>query len=68
MRTPNGRSAVAQAAVVADNIAASAWGKKPTYFFTPHWADGVIKLTLGLVSIYLVGPPLAAPQAVRIMG
>lgn len=26
-------------------------GKKPSYTYKPAWGDGVIKLTLGLVSV-----------------
>lgn len=46
--TPNGRSAIAQANVVADNIIAATWGRVPSYKFLPHWVDAAIKLTLGL--------------------
>ncbi|KAL7938588.1 FAD/NAD(P)-binding domain-containing protein [Trichoderma chlorosporum] len=45
---PNSRSAMRQATVVADNILLAAAGKKPSYKYENLWADGVIKLTLGL--------------------
>lgn len=47
---PNARSAMHQATVVADNVVLAAMGKMPRHKYKPHWADGVIKLTLGLVS------------------
>lgn len=50
VRNPNSRSAYHQAKIVADNIALAVRGKKPRHIYTPHWADRVIKLTLGLVS------------------
>ncbi|KAF4976769.1 hypothetical protein FZEAL_6602 [Fusarium zealandicum] len=45
---PNGRSASRQADVVADNVLLVARGKGPTYTYRNSWADGIIKLTLGL--------------------
>ncbi|RFU78998.1 apoptosis-inducing factor [Trichoderma arundinaceum] len=45
---PNSRSAMRQATVVADNILLAVGGKKPSYIYENFWADGVIKLTLGL--------------------
>ncbi|KAM0254005.1 hypothetical protein ACHAQJ_006975 [Trichoderma viride] len=45
---PNARSAMHQATVVADNILLAVAGKKPSYVYENLWADGVIKLTLGL--------------------
>lgn len=47
---PNARSAMRQAEVVADNILLAIHGKKPRYPYKPQWGDGLIKLTLGLVS------------------
>ncbi|KAI1978380.1 hypothetical protein LOZ53_003184 [Ophidiomyces ophidiicola] len=37
-----------QATVVGDNIIRAATGKEPNIIYRPHWADGLIKLTLGL--------------------
>ncbi|KAL6875087.1 FAD/NAD(P)-binding domain-containing protein [Trichoderma novae-zelandiae] len=45
---PNSRSAMRQATVVADNILLAAAGKAPRNIYENLWADGVIKLTLGL--------------------
>nr|KMM69653.1 hypothetical protein CPAG_05967 [Coccidioides posadasii RMSCC 3488] len=45
---PNARSAMHQATVAADNVVLAATGKQPRCEYKPHWADGVIKLTLGL--------------------
>ncbi|KAK5995481.1 Fe-regulated protein 8 [Cladobotryum mycophilum] len=45
---PNSRSAMRQASIVADNILLAAAGKAPRYKYENLWADGVIKLTLGL--------------------
>ncbi|KAL8381589.1 hypothetical protein RB595_005733 [Gaeumannomyces hyphopodioides] len=46
---PNGRAAVKQAEVVADNILAMAvGGGRPCAEYKAHWADGAIKLTMGL--------------------
>ncbi|EEP82858.1 predicted protein [Uncinocarpus reesii 1704] len=45
---PNSRSATHQATVAGDNVVLAAMGKKPRATYTRHWADGVIKLTLGL--------------------
>jgi NADH dehydrogenase FAD-containing subunit len=47
---PNARSASRQAWVVAANILKLVQGKKPTEKYENFWADGLIKLTLGLVS------------------
>lgn len=46
---PNTRSAMRQAMVCAFNVLAGIEGKKPKDVYEPHWLDGVIKLTLGLV-------------------
>lgn len=46
---PNSRSAMRQATIVADNILRAVAGKNPSYVYENKWADGVIKLTLGLV-------------------
>lgn len=48
---PNSRGAFRQATTAASNIVRVAMGGSPSQTFRPHWADGVIKLTLGLVSI-----------------
>ncbi|POR35563.1 Putative apoptosis-inducing factor [Tolypocladium paradoxum] len=45
---PNARVAMRQAAVVAENILQAARGGRPTHTYKTYWADGVIKLTLGL--------------------
>ncbi|KAH6896752.1 hypothetical protein B0T10DRAFT_602176 [Thelonectria olida] len=45
---PNGRSANRQADIVADNVLLAIRGKQPTCVFENYWADGIIKLTLGL--------------------
>ncbi|KAH8127236.1 hypothetical protein FP744_10007437 [Trichoderma asperellum] len=45
---PNSRSAMRQATIVADNILRAVAGKTPSYIYENKWADGVIKLTLGL--------------------
>lgn len=47
---PNGRAASRQADIVSDNILQAVRGKTPTYLYRNYWADGIIKLTLGLVS------------------
>lgn len=47
---PNARSAMRQAEIVSDNLLLSIHGKKPRYTYKPQWGDGLIKLTLGLVS------------------
>lgn len=49
-RNPNARTAMKQAMIAADNVLLAALGQTPRYQYKPHWADGVIKLTLGLVS------------------
>lgn len=46
---PNSRVAMRQAMIAADNIVLAAKGKKFRYSYKPHWAEAVIKLTLGLV-------------------
>ena len=46
---PNARSAMRQATVVAENVLLVTQGKEPKHKYTNLWADGVIKLTLGLV-------------------
>jgi NADH dehydrogenase FAD-containing subunit len=46
---PNARSAMRQGTIVADNILRAVAGKTPSYVYENKWADGVIKLTLGLV-------------------
>jgi hypothetical protein len=51
IRNPNGRSAFKQAMIVADNIGLAIDGKQPDVAYEPHWADAIIKLTLGLVSL-----------------
>jgi NADH dehydrogenase FAD-containing subunit len=50
VRNPNARAAMKQAQFVADNVVLAVQGKEPAHYYTPTWADGVIKLTLGLVS------------------
>lgn len=50
MSNPNARSAMRQAEVVADNVILATRGKQPRHKYTPQWGDGLIKLTLGLVS------------------
>ncbi|KAI1124876.1 hypothetical protein F5Y10DRAFT_268616 [Nemania abortiva] len=45
---PNARSAMRQASVVAENILSVTAGGKPRHMYENNWADGVIKLTLGL--------------------
>ncbi|KAL7924768.1 hypothetical protein ACQKWADRAFT_285884 [Trichoderma austrokoningii] len=45
---PNARSAMRQGTIVADNILRAVAGKSPSYVYENQWADGVIKLTLGL--------------------
>lgn len=56
---PNARSAMRQGTIVADNILRAAAGKTPSYVYENQWADGVIKLTLGLVCY--------APKAILIL-
>ncbi|KAI1959269.1 hypothetical protein LOZ58_004540 [Ophidiomyces ophidiicola] len=48
LRNDNARTAMHQATVVGDNIVRAATGKEPNIIYRPHWADGLIKLTLGL--------------------
>ncbi|TFB07809.1 Apoptosis-inducing factor 2 [Trichoderma ghanense] len=45
---PNARSAMRQATVVAENILLAVAGKTPRHVYENLWADGAIKLTLGL--------------------
>ncbi|CAM1509031.1 Fc.00g027700.m01.CDS01 [Cosmosporella sp. VM-42] len=45
---PNGRSANRQADVVSDNVLLAVRSKEPSYEYRNFWADGIIKLTLGL--------------------
>ncbi|EPE34307.1 FAD/NAD(P)-binding protein [Glarea lozoyensis ATCC 20868] len=45
---PNARHAMQQAKIAADNIVLAARGKSKQYKYKPHWAESVIKLTLGL--------------------
>jgi NADH dehydrogenase FAD-containing subunit len=45
---PNARHAMQQAKIAADNIVLAARGKSKQYRYKPHWAESVIKLTLGL--------------------
>lgn len=47
---PNSRIAGRQAEIAADNVVLAVRGKKPSYTYKPAWGDGIIKLTLGLVS------------------
>jgi apoptosis-inducing factor 2 len=51
---PNSRVAARQAEISADNVVLAVKGKKPSYTYEPAWGDGVIKLTLGLVSAALL--------------
>jgi hypothetical protein len=51
---PNSRVAARQAGICADNVVLGVKGKKPSYTYEPAWGDGVIKLTLGLVSAPLL--------------
>lgn len=46
---PNARVAMRQAMIVAQNILQETRGEAPTHMYKTSWADGVIKLTLGLV-------------------
>ncbi|EFQ34689.1 hypothetical protein CGRA01v4_13705 [Colletotrichum graminicola] len=45
---PNARAAMKQATYAADNLLLALQGKQPTKLYHQHWADGFIKLTLGL--------------------
>ncbi|TPX19127.1 uncharacterized protein E0L32_011200 [Thyridium curvatum] len=45
---PNSRAAMRQAEVAADNVISATRNKTPRFTYTPEWANGVIKLTLGL--------------------
>ena len=60
---PNSRIAARQAEIAADNIVLAARGKKPKYNYTTQWGDGVIKLTLGLVST----PPVRLQTKCRML-
>ncbi|KAH7002286.1 hypothetical protein EDB80DRAFT_809219 [Ilyonectria destructans] len=51
---PNGRSACLQADVASDNVLLAIRGKKPSFTFETSFADGIIELTLGLVSYTLL--------------
>ncbi|KAH6984599.1 hypothetical protein BKA56DRAFT_717137 [Ilyonectria sp. MPI-CAGE-AT-0026] len=51
---PNGRSAYRQADVASDNVLLAIRGKKPRFTFETSFADGIIELTLGLVSFKLL--------------
>lgn len=46
---PNARSAMRQATIVAENILLAVAGQTPRHIYDNAWADGAIKLTLGLV-------------------
>lgn len=50
---PNSRAAMRQAEVAADNVISATRNKTPRFTYTPEWANGVIKLTLGLVGAVL---------------
>ncbi|KAK2013824.1 FAD/NAD(P)-binding domain-containing protein [Colletotrichum eremochloae] len=45
---PNARAAMKQATYAADNLVLALQGKQPTKIYRQYWADGFIKLTLGL--------------------
>ncbi|KAJ3937893.1 uncharacterized protein N0V96_012101 [Colletotrichum fioriniae] len=45
---PNARAAMKQAIYAADNLVLALQSKKPSNIYEHYWADGVIKLTLGL--------------------
>lgn len=49
-RNPNARSAMRKAMIAADNVLLAIAGRAPTHRYKPSWADGFIKLTLGMVS------------------
>lgn len=49
VRNPNSRAAMSQAKIAADNVVLASLGKQPSYTYEHHWAESVIKLTLGLV-------------------
>lgn len=49
-RNPNARSAMMQAAVVAENILLLLAGKAASKVYRPFWGEDVIVLTLGVVS------------------
>jgi len=59
VRNPNSRAAMSQAKIAADNIVLAALGKQPSYTYKHHWAESVIKLTLGLVRT--TSPPTLLP-------
>jgi NADH dehydrogenase FAD-containing subunit len=46
----NSKIAQRQAEIAAHNVVLAAWDKKPSYIYEPGWGDGVIKLSVGLVS------------------
>ncbi|RYP56892.1 hypothetical protein DL771_011534 [Monosporascus sp. 5C6A] len=47
-QNPNGRSAMRQGMIVAENVLLAIQGKGPRYEYIPHFADGAISLTVGL--------------------
>jgi NADH dehydrogenase FAD-containing subunit len=49
---PNSRTARGQAIIAADNVVLAIDGHDPTNKYEPQWLEGLIKLTLGLVSIF----------------
>ncbi|KAK1640064.1 hypothetical protein BDP81DRAFT_390822 [Colletotrichum phormii] len=48
---PNARAAMKQAIYAADNLVLALQSKTPSNIYEHYWADGVIKLTLGLLSL-----------------
>jgi len=50
VRNPNARFAYSQAMVAGSNVVLAAQGKAPSKVYRRFWGDGVIKLTLGIVS------------------
>ncbi|EJT69177.1 hypothetical protein GGTG_13286 [Gaeumannomyces tritici R3-111a-1] len=48
MKNPNGRAAMMQGMVVGYNIGLAISGEEPSVMYDAHWADAMIKLTLGL--------------------
>lgn len=48
---PNSRTARGQAMIAADNVILAIDGYEPTNKYKPQWLEGLIKLTLGLVSL-----------------
>lgn len=47
----NSLSAMRQGSIAAKNIVSMATGTALSQIYEPHWSDGAIKLTLGLVSV-----------------